>query len=159
MKITKHFIIVIFAACFITSCENENVNNSQSNFYGKLVKHSECKQENIVLQDDVPENVSQINYSFDAATNKLTLKHINVEFNCCIDSLYSDISLVNDTILIKEFEFVTNPCRCKCLYDLEMLVTGVEAKKYTVKITEPYNIVFDIDLKTTTTGSFNIIMF
>ena len=156
MKVTKYFKIIFLVSCFITSCESEDINNSQLNFSGKLVEHSVCKETSDLENNDV----SQVDYSFDVATNELTLKHINVSFNCCLDSLYCDISLMNDTILIKEFEAVASPCRCYCLYDLDMLVTGIEAKKYTI-IIEHYKeypkIIFDIDLKTTTNGSFNVI--
>ena len=147
--------ISIIALFIVAACGDDE--NHTLNFSGKLVEHSTCKSDkDSFLSDEIPENISQINYSYDKATNKLTLKHINVRFNCCSDSLYANISLLNDTIIIRELEAVTEPCNCTCLYDLDMLITGVEAKKYTIKITEPRKIVFDVDLNETTNGSYSI---
>ena len=155
-------IFATIAIFILAACSNNE--NTVLKFSGQLVEHSICKDFEIseaFQSDDVPANVSQVDYSFDAATNKLTLKHFNAGFNCCPDGLYSNISLVNDTILIQEFEVITEPCRCLCLYDLDMLITGVESKKYTVKIIEPYyqgdqKIIFDIDLREITNGSFSV---
>ena len=159
-KISKLVAIAVVALFVFSACSDDNDNNTL-NFNGKLVGHSECKNENSFLSDEVPANVSQVDFTFDNATNKLTLKHFNVEFNCCPDYLYTDVSLVNDTILIQEFESVATPCRCNCLYDLDILVTGVEAKKYTIKIVEPYysgeqKIIFDVDLNEIKNGSFSV---
>ena len=119
-----------------------------------MVEYSVCKEELgdfEKLSDVFASDVLQLDYSFDPIKNKLTLRCINVSFNCCIDSLHSNISLMNDTILVQLFEESPYPCRCYCLYDLTMLITGIEAKKYTVKITQPQypdaqESIFDIDL-------------
>ena len=157
-KISKLVAIAVVALFVFSACSDDNNTlNNTLNFSGKLVEHSECKYEK---SDEVPEN-TQVDFTFDNATNKLTLKHFNVEFNCCPDYLYTDVSLVNDTILIQEFE-AASLCNCTCLYDLDILVTGVEAKKYTIKIVEPYysgeqKIIFDVDLNEIKNGSFSVV--
>ncbi|MDL2262447.1 hypothetical protein LJC11_02970, partial [Bacteroidales bacterium OttesenSCG-928-I21] len=111
----------------------------------------------------VSNDVSRVDYSYDAAKNQLTLKHINTAFNCCSENLYCNISVTNDSILIKEYEStsVYEMCDCNCLYDLDIPAINVETKKYTVKFTEQYysgknKIVFDIDLAEKTEGSFSV---
>ena len=168
MKTTKYLIILLMS-CVIASCENESKNESKNNtkleIKGQLVAHTGCKKDvyesPMKSPSEVLNDFSQVDYFFDATTNKLTLKHINSAFNCCVDSLGCNISFVNDTIIIEEYEYITNYCRCNCLYDLDMLVTGVEAKKYIVKIIEPYfsgkqKFIFEIDLENKPEGSFNI---
>ena len=66
------------------------------------------------------------------------------------------------TIIIEEREYVTDKCRCNCLYDLDILIAGVESKKYSIKFIEPYysgeqKLIFDIDLRNKTEGSFYVI--
>jgi hypothetical protein len=55
----------------------------------------------------------------------LTLKHVDAGFSCCPDSLYCNIGLKGDTILIQEFE-KTAVCKCNCLYDLDIEINGVD---------------------------------
>jgi hypothetical protein len=144
----KLAVVMSIALVALNSCKEDD---NLLILSGELVEHSNCKND-IASEDDVSEHVD---YSFDEATNKLTLKHTNAKFNCCLDFLYADISLVNDTILIKEVENLTVPCNCVCKYDLDMLITGVAAKKYTIKIEQHY-IVFDVDLKETPNGSYTV---
>jgi len=97
-------------------------------------------------------------YLFDKENNKLTLKHINAGFNCCPDSLYCIVELKSDTILIQEFE-KSAPCRCNCLYDLDIEIGSVDLKKYQIKFIEPYvadhnELLFEIDLTKNSTGSY-----
>jgi len=147
-------LILLLGFIFIAGCDDKNIINDSLIFNGKLVSHSDCKKDTENFQSD--EVISKVDYQFDKSLNTLSLKHINVQFNCCPDSLKTDIVLVNDTIFIKEYE-VNGKCRCVCLYDLDMLITGVEAKKYTIKITQPLQIIFDVDLEKNPIGSFNVI--
>ena len=151
-------IVLLFGFVFIAACKDDNnsINtNTSLNIEGQLIFHSACKKNNDDFQSN--EIISKVDYQYDASTNSLTLTHQNVRFNCCPHSLNTDIFSLNDTIFIKEYE-VNGNCRCTCLYDLNMLITGVEPQKYTIKITEPNQIVFDINLKKNTSGSFNVLI-
>jgi len=99
-----------------------------------------------------------VEYSFDEVTNKLTLKHINAAFNCCPESIYCKIELLDDTIAVQEFEKKSG-CKCDCIYDLDIEISGVEKKKYQLKILEPYvqeqsELKLEVDLMKESVGSF-----
>jgi len=161
----KIFYLLIIAGAvvlFNCSCENEKENNTNTGdpliLSGELINHTECK---VFKAADTPDTLSCISYEFDAATNKLTLHHINAGFNCCPDSLYCEVSLVEDTIIIEEFE-KESLCNCNCLFDLDMKLEGIESKKYYIKIVEPYIedgelLYFDMDLVNSTEDSFCVI--
>ncbi len=137
-KIVYSVIIAGAVVLFNYSCENEKENNTITGdsliLSGELINHTECK---VFKAADTPDTLSCISYEFDAATNKLTLHHINAGFNCCPDSLYCEVSLVEDTIIIEEFE-KESLCNCNCLFDLNITLEGVDSKKYYIKIIEPY---------------------
>jgi hypothetical protein len=47
---------------------------------------------------------SCLEYIFDSQTGILSLKHINAGFNCCPDSLFCQLKIKGDTLIIIEFE-------------------------------------------------------
>ena len=126
---------------------------------GRLISNTGCKDiESGNLKNSTPDTVSCINYTFDVTTNELILKHINAGFNCCPDSLFCDISLDNDTIIIREFE-KESLCDCNCLFDLDIKLEGVDSKRYYIKIIEPYvgdeeKLYFELDLVNNHEGSY-----
>ncbi len=155
-------LILIYSLIVILTPSCEKGDNSSENieFSGELVKHTKCKDsEPISVREDTPDSLSCIKYIFD--NNKLILKHINAGFNCCPDSLYVNTFLNKDTIVIEEYE-TSKLCDCNCLYDLDIELTGIEAKKYHIKFVEPYvidkeEIFFDIDLKNSVEDRFCMI--
>ncbi|HEY9122793.1 MAG TPA: hypothetical protein PK252_02335 [Bacteroidales bacterium] len=157
------FITASLIGFAIYSCEKDKANTPQSTFKGQLISKSACKsflKSTRVITDitNTPDSLVCIGYSFDNSTNKLSIKHINAGFNCCQDTVYCNVSLSVDTILIQEIE--QNPkCDCDCLYDLNIEIQGVDAKKYQIKVIEPYvgdqkKILFEIDLTKDKVGSF-----
>jgi len=52
----------------------------------------------------------------------LTLHHDNATYNCCPDSFSYEVAVSNDTLLVGEFENLSDPCRCLCCYDLSTTV-------------------------------------
>jgi hypothetical protein len=149
---TAMFTLIIF------SCEKDKKSTNEVQLSGSLIKSSECKSpKSANLSADVPDTLSCINYIFDATQGKLSIQHINAGFNCCPDSMYCQISLINDTILIQEFESASG-CNCDCLYDIDIEIKGVEAGKYQLKFIEPYSgeqekFNFEVDLNNDNTGS------
>jgi hypothetical protein len=161
MKTSINSILVFFfIGLIVISCEKENAKNKQLNLTGQLISNSTCKNglKSTSATNITPDSLSCIDYSFDNLSNKLIIKHINAGFNCCPDSLYCNISLKNDTIVIQEFEAAAL-CDCNCLYDLDIEINGVDSKKYQIKLIEPYlseqsEIIFEIDLTKNMNGSF-----
>ena len=161
---TTTYLITLFLFCILASCANENEKenneNTQQEFVnGKIINASGCKSNTKELLDDARK--SQVDYIYDISAKTLTLKHINSAFNCCPDSLGVNISFVKDTIIIEELEYITNPCDCNCLYDLDIQAINVEPKKYVVKFAEFYfrdekKLLFNIDLSEKINGSFSV---
>ncbi len=149
-------ISLLLISLFLISCEKDNPEGAIS---CKIVNHTNCKNlKSSIKEDDYDSNISCISYSYDSQNKKLTLKHINAGFNCCPDSLYCSIVLSSDLIVIKEFEKKAL-CNCTCLYDLDIEITGIELKKYIIKIDEPYcgnqpKLIFEADLAANGTGEF-----
>ncbi|MEA1896361.1 MAG: hypothetical protein U9N53_01705 [Bacteroidota bacterium] len=153
---TRYYIMIIAGvfSCLTYSCDKEQENTLS----GNLVNHSGCKTFKSYIIPNTPDTLSCINYSFDPSNNKLTLNHINAGFNCCPESLYCDIKIINDTIIIQEFEKEAL-CDCDCLYDLEIELYGVFSKIYYLKIIEPYvgnqeKLFFQLDLESHNQGSY-----
>ncbi len=163
MKPKIVFVLIVLAAIFfIDGCEKEKEDQSDLVFSGELTSYTDCKVfKSTGMEPDTPDTLSCVNYSFDASTNKLVIKHINSGFNCCPEILYCYITLKGDTILIREDEKEAL-CLCNCLFDLDMEITGVETKKYQVKIIEPYAVnqealLFEMDLAKHATGSVCVV--
>jgi len=147
------FVIVLL----IFSCERDN-----QIMTGKIINDSGCKNSKSgEFKTDTPDSLACVFYSYDKSESKLSVNHINAGFNCCPEKLFCNISLKGDTIIISESEKKTL-CRCDCLYDLDIEITGVDAKEYNIKFIEPYagnqeKIIFHLDLKNTTEGSFCVL--
>jgi hypothetical protein len=158
----KTILYSVLATAMLTliifSCEKDKKSTNELQLSGSLIKSSECKSSKSAnLSADVPDTLSCIDYIFDVSKSKLSIKHINAAFNCCHDSLYCHISMINDTILIEEFES-SSGCNCDCLFDLDIEINGLEAGKYQLKIMEPYSgeqekFNFEVDLNNDNTGS------
>lgn len=164
MKATRFFALLFsVSALFFFSCEKEKLENNPLKVTGSLISHSVCKtnlksgNETNILAD----TLSKVEYSYNSGNQKLTLKHMNAGFNCCIDSLYCNIMHTRDSILIEEKE--RNPyCKCECLYDLTIEINNVPESTYQIKFIEPNvgemeKIAFELDLKNEKTGYFCIV--
>ena len=151
MKTTNSLVSIVFVIPFLFFCCTKNT-NTQLTMSGVIASHSACKKgfDSTAQATTIADTLSCIAYSFDDLTNKLILIHINAGFNCCLDRLYCNLTLNNDSIIIQEFEESQN-CKCNCLYDLDIVINGVESKKYKIRLIEPYiggqkRIIFGLDL-------------
>jgi hypothetical protein len=166
IRARKFYLLPVGIALLFLKCESlqqntpENNNNTGNTAIEALVTYaSDCKQFKIAESlSELTDTVSCIEYSFDADSNILLLKHLNAGFNCCPESLFCSVVSRGDSIIIQEFEAAAL-CRCNCLYDLEIRIEGVESKSYQLRIIEPYamemeQLVFEIDLTENTTGSY-----
>ena len=143
----KLFIVLLIVTAF--ACDN-NISTED----GKLITHTLCKNEKNLVYET---NETCVEYSYDAESKTLNLKHINTGFNCCPAKLYCNISIDGNTIIVEESERKQD-CNCLCLYDMEAEVYNIEAKTYIIKYIEPYigdydELIFEIDLSTSISGS------
>ena len=145
-------IFILFCAC-----ETNSRDNDLPGISGKITSHSACKGlKSACSLNLIPDSLSCINYAFETSTGKLTIEHINAAFNCCPDSLYCKVGFSGDTVVVQEFEKKAG-CKCNCLYDLHIEISGLAAKKYPVRIIEPYcgeqqPLIFIMDLTKNTEG-------
>jgi hypothetical protein len=140
----------LFIAMFLFSCDRENP-----------VSHSDCKNFNLKATTescDYGSDSSCVCYNYSIQEKRLVLNHINAAFNCCPGEIYCDIEIKGDTIFLKEKEEKA-ACDCDCLYDIDIIVSDVERKRYVIDLYEPYcsgqeSILFEIDLTQNETGVF-----
>jgi hypothetical protein len=158
-KSIQSILIATFVVVVIIACENNPLTHDPSISDGRLVSHSPCKSnKSSGYKSETPDTASCVEYTYDAATKKLALTHINAGFNCCPGELSCDVSLGGDTIIILEQEEAPM-CDCNCLYDLEIEIDSVSEAGYQVKFIEPYavdqdKLEFSIDLASEPDGSY-----
>jgi len=153
-------IIATFLSILMTGCKNDN--SGQPVVSGKLIRKSGCLNEKSgSLLMMTPDTLSCAEYFFYPSTNKLLIDHYNAGFNCCPGDIGCNFSLDHDTIIIREFE-TDQPCRCNCMYNLEIELSGIESTSYQIKFVEPYcgdqeKLIFGVDLSVVTQGSYCVI--
>ena len=149
-RIKGFFLILALLGLVHQGCKKDNP-----------VSHSECKdfsQKSTSLVRDYGSDTSCLEYTFIPAEGKLVLKHINAGFNCCPGSLYCDTDVQGTTITLTEREEEAL-CDCLCLYDLDVVVSGISGKEYLIVVEEPYaqgqeKIEFQADLGQSQSGSW-----
>ena len=159
MKTSILVILILgFLSFLIFTCEDTKENESLT-LKGELIDHSDCKNNKSTFNDsETPDSLTCVNYNYDPLNNTLSIQHINAGFNCCPESLYCSVELVNDTILIQEFE-TSALCNCCCLFDLNLELEGVDVGMYTIKFIEPYcyneeELIFMVNFGYQNSGSF-----
>lgn len=146
-------------AMLLSGCKNKAGNEDTQAISGQVIDHSECKSDKTVFTTASPDDsLSCVNYVFDASAHRLILNHLNAGFNCCPGNLSCDIYLVNDTIVVEEFEEAAQ-CNCNCLFDMEIEINDIKTGTYVIKFIEPYRknqeqIIFDVHLTSQLEGSF-----
>ena len=136
---------------------------------GSTVSAGDCKVfEDFHAGDGTGSDQDCIEFEYDGES-VLSIKHINAAFNCCPDSFGVEVNLEGNVITIVEQEYLTYPCYCLCLYDMEYSVANVKPGTYTIRVIEPYllasNMVddppgpppllqFSVDLRATPSGMF-----
>ena len=152
-------ISLFMISLVLISCEKSTGDGQHGPIEGEVVSYTGCKEFKSTLQpEDYNSNTSCVTYTYNSKSKKLSLKHINAGFNCCPGVLYCIIQVSGDSIIITEFEEAAQ-CYCNCLFDLNIIVTGVEKDNYIIKFDEPYcgdqqKLIFDIDLGKTSSGEY-----
>jgi len=143
--------LILPTLLFLFGCnKGESV---QQAITGSLLSHSSCKRitkSTFAGVDLSGKGYSSVVYSYNKTKQVLSITHINAGFNCCPDSLYCNVSIVRDSILIKESE-AASLCCCNCLYDLEIGVNGLPPEEYVIRFIEPYiggqkELIINVDL-------------
>lgn len=132
------FWVLVWAAVALgTACGTEPIVQPS----GELAGHGGCKKgEETTRGGEVTSTPGPseacIRYSY-SDRGGLSLQHINAGFNCCPGDLTADVMIDEGAIRISERE-AGQGCRCVCLYDLDIVIGGLEPGIYTVEVDEPY---------------------
>jgi hypothetical protein len=159
-------LLLVIAPLFLNlSCDGESTEpqaGEEIEFSGHLSSYTGCKPTG-GQGAGLAATQECIEWSYDGEST-LNIAHINAGFNCCPDSLVADIQISGDTISIDENEILVNGCRCLCLFDLTLVVTGVAPGSYQIEISGPYMddsdpetrgmVEFTVDLSSDSAGSY-----
>jgi len=148
-------MIVLFSGCEM----------SKSLVSARLISNSGCKSS--AVNADKPnlaalaDSLSCVDYKYNVVNKTLTMLHRNAGFNCCPGQLSCKAHISNDTIYVQEFEKKSG-CKCQCLYDLNIELTGVKAGAYQIEFIEPYlknqeKISFELDLNNEIVNSYCVV--
>lgn len=128
---------------------------------GVVLGYLGCKEfEKATLFDGTPPDQDCIEYQYDGE-GTLLLKHVNAGFNCCVDDILAEITLVGNLITITEIEEPPGGwCDCICLYDVDYQINDLPPGEYTITVNELYLwpgaeiLEFTVDLSSSTSGSY-----
>ncbi len=134
-------VIIFMIVSFIISCESNTKSKIEPELKGHLDTFSECKILNkstglSKIVSILPDTMAAIEYHYNGE-NVLTLTHINAGFNCCPDSIYTEVSIEENDIVIEECEKESG-CHCNCLYDLVIVIENIQPGNYSFTFIEPY---------------------
>jgi len=93
-------------------------------------------------------------YTF--ASGVLTLRHVNAGLNCCAKAA-AKIAVEDAEISIEESEtYEVGPCRCECLFDIDLEVRNLEPGPYVIRVSGPIGkgLEFPVDLEKEPSGSY-----
>lgn len=97
----------------------------------RVVHVSPCKNMGAAAATDTSTQCAEWSYGLD---HTLALKHIDAVFNCCHDSVTTQIELFGDSLVITETEHVTNGCSCVCPFDVDLVVNDLPPGIYHLSI-------------------------
>jgi hypothetical protein len=123
---------------------------------GYLESYTGCNENDYENDYD---STNCMEFDFDGVS-VLTLRHRNVYFNCCLDSLTANVQINGDTIEMTEGEYVSAPCDCVCLYSLNFYLDDIRPGEYIIiarkRDSSPYTptLSFDIDMSKDTNGIY-----
>jgi hypothetical protein len=159
---TKLIIIVSILSFLLDSCNRKESDGEDPIISGNVTYFSDCKNHSSIKNNlSGLDTVMCMLWEYHSSTKMLELKHLNTYFNCAPGEISADIYEINDTIHITESE-EQNPANCLCPYDINMELTDVTQKEYTVEMILPYPyawgltnpIYFEMDLITFPTGQY-----
>ncbi len=144
----------LMAAFLLLACTDEDKDKNNE-------KEKETPQKTITIKSSSDNVCKKFNTKSTATSDKtcvvysynngtLNMKHINAGFTCEPGDLSATVKLANDTIVIQESE-ARNDADCMCLFDLNIELSNVLPKAYTIKFVEPYApkeqpLIFKVDL-------------
>ena len=139
MKRTCVVAAALFFCVLSTGCTKDSTAPAvRPSPTGQVVASSECKRVlKAATASDSSSDQDCLEYDYDG-DSVLVLKHVNAAFNCCLDSFTAAFDFTGRRITIAEIEWLTTPCHCLCLYDVDLRITGLPVGTWTITVVEPY---------------------
>ena len=149
-NIYPSYSIIFALVLIIASCNIKSPTNPWANPEGTLVHVNGCKvfeSLNTATRAalSLKSNKDCLQYEYDGII--LRLKHINAEFNCCVDEIVAEISIEDNIITLEPMEILANGsgCFCTCLYDLDYEIRNLKPGTYKI-IVKSFELPLEIDL-------------
>jgi hypothetical protein len=128
---------------------------------GAVLGYYGCKEfRKDPASDSTPPDQDCIEYQYDGE-GSLSLRHVNAGFNCCLDDVLAEITLMGNLITIDEIEEPPGGwCDCICLYDVDYQINDLPPGEYTITVNQLYLppgaeiLEFTVDLSSSTSGSY-----
>jgi hypothetical protein len=122
-----------------------------------MTERSNCKPHNQgKTADELAFRQECLQYEYDGM-GTLLIKHVNAAFNCCPDTIFAEITILQDELLITEYEAGWEWCTCSCLYDLDYRIDNLPPGLWRIGISYSYlRKIFEItlDLTNPITGEY-----
>ena len=158
-------LLVTCAGLLWFACSNSKSTNpaglDDPNLLASKVTGSDCKLPITITSS--AQSADQDCFQFSYNTDGVLLVHrVNAGFNCCPDSFGVEVDYNDRVITISECEYLTTPCHCLCLYDIDYTISGLSKRRYTIRVVEPYvvaynmepSLEFEVDFRKTPSGEF-----
>jgi len=147
MKFKIRFLVILFLCAIFPACEENNNNDPKVD----RITHGDCKP-----GTKSSENTESIEYTT-VDKNYLSVKHVNVLFNCEPGQLVVDVELQDDTIFVNENE-KQSIVNCICPYDLSYRIGPLSYGNYQFVLLQGglQRTQFLIDFNSTTEGVIEI---
>ena len=117
-----------------------------------------CKYQGPLKAEPIESNETCVYWEY-TEDGLFTMTHFNAGFNCCPEAILTSLTLSGDTIFVSERDSM-QLCRCKCLYDIDFVISNLQPKKYIISFDEinvqapDRPLVFEIDLENKISGKF-----
>ena len=149
----------VFVFCFLLigiSCgrDDEPVLDPEMTSSSDMV----CKYQEPLKEETPSSNETCVFWEYND-DGLFTMTHYNAGFNCCPEAILTSMTVSGDTIYIVERDSL-QLCRCNCLYDIDFVISNLQAKKYVVSFDEPFvtdpkvPLVFEVDLEAGESGKY-----
>ncbi|UCG60422.1 MAG: hypothetical protein JSV52_08785 [Candidatus Zixiibacteriota bacterium] len=134
-------LVAVVLLALVIACEDDSTRPiiPSQQITGRVIDFSECG--GFVTDDPIVNATygpSCILYSYNDTTNTLSIRHENAIFNCCIDEITAEFTVIDNVIVISEDDVESDPCDCVCPYDVDIEISNLPAGYYLVIFTGPY---------------------
>lgn len=145
------FVLIVFSSC---GRADEPVLDPVMTASSDMV----CKYNGALKGESIESNQTCVLWEY-TEDGLFSMTHLNAGFNCCPEAILTSMTFSGDTIYVSERDSLQG-CKCECLYDIDFVISNLQAKKYIlsfeeINVQEPNQpLVFEIDLENENIGKY-----